>query len=108
MRILINLLQGARLSFTIFRSYKDVIRKFGHDELAKKYIDDIDFINYRIYFYATHNQKMTMDAFKLELEREFKTSTSNVLSAYLYLKNIGFYDMCYQSSINLKLEKGKF
>lgn len=93
-----------RLSFNIYKSYRNVIRKFFHDELAKQYIIDIDFINYRLYIYAACTQKMTKAAFELELKREFRTSTANIIEAYGYLKSIGFYDIYYDSAIRLKEE----
>jgi hypothetical protein len=47
---------------------------------------------------------MTKAAFELELKREFRTSTANIIEAYGYLKSIGFYDIYYDSAIRLKEE----
>lgn len=78
------------------------MRKFHHDEVAKKHLTDIDFLNYRLYTYATCTQKMSRDAFELELKREFRTSTANIIEAYNYLKDIGFYEAVYESAIVCK------
>lgn len=76
--------------------------------MAKQYIIDIDFINYRLYLYATCTPKMTKAAFELELKREFRTSTANILEAYGYLRKIGFYNIYYDSAIELKEHLKKF
>jgi hypothetical protein len=97
--------EGFGLSFYIFKSYRAVLRCFFEDETARGHILDIDFINYRLYTYATYTQKMTKAAFELELKREFRTSTANIIEAYNYLKGIGFYDAVYNSAINCKKAK---
>lgn len=93
--------------FYIYKSYREVLREFFQDEVAKTYILEIDFLNYRLYTYATCTQKMSEEAFDLELRREFRTSTANIIEAFNYLKKIGFYESIYKSAIVCKKNESK-
>lgn len=84
-----------------------MLRKFYHDEKAKKYLSDIDYLNYRLFEYATCTQKMSRAAFELEIRREFRTSTSLILDAYDYLRGIKFYDVLYKEAIKCKKDNPK-
>lgn len=88
------------MSYYIFKSYQAFIRDFRKCGQFSDSLSEIDYLNYRLFTYAVGTSKLTIDSFMLEVSREFRTSTSQILEAYRQLSRAGFYSKMYDVAAN--------